>query len=203
MADVVLFHHVQGLTPGVQAIAQELESHGHTVHTPDFFDGVHPMDIDAGIGLVTELGESALTHRAIELVDSLPADLVYAGISWGAVLAQRFAQQRPGAIGAILLEGFVDLDAEWSFGPWPPSVPVQIHGMEQDPFFSGEGDLEAARKFTAGSGANVAELFTYPGSAHLFTDSSLPSHDARAFAQVMGHMTGFLARVDPRNPQHE
>jgi dienelactone hydrolase len=35
MAEVVLFHHVQGLTDGVLAFAGELRAGGHTVHTPD------------------------------------------------------------------------------------------------------------------------------------------------------------------------
>ena len=34
MAEVVLFHHAQGLTPGVVAFADELRFAGHIVHTP-------------------------------------------------------------------------------------------------------------------------------------------------------------------------
>ena len=50
--------------------------------------------------------------------------------------------------------------------------------MEADPFFVDDGDLEAARALVVGTDA--AELFLYPGSEHLFTDSSLPSYDAVA-----------------------
>lgn len=39
MAEMVLFHHAQGLTPGVAAFADELRRAGHTVHTPDLFEG--------------------------------------------------------------------------------------------------------------------------------------------------------------------
>jgi dienelactone hydrolase len=39
VAEVVLFHHAQGLTPGVAAFADGLRSAGHIVHTPDLFDG--------------------------------------------------------------------------------------------------------------------------------------------------------------------
>ena len=39
MAEVVLYHHVQGLTDGMQSFADELRAAGHTVHTPDLFDG--------------------------------------------------------------------------------------------------------------------------------------------------------------------
>ena len=39
MTEVVLFHHVRGLTEGVRRLADELRAGGHTVHAPDFFDG--------------------------------------------------------------------------------------------------------------------------------------------------------------------
>jgi esterase/lipase len=39
MAEVFLFHHAQGQTPGVLAFAHELRRAGHTVHAPDLFDG--------------------------------------------------------------------------------------------------------------------------------------------------------------------
>jgi dienelactone hydrolase len=39
MAEVGLFHHVQGLTPGVLAFADRLREAGHTVTAPDLFDG--------------------------------------------------------------------------------------------------------------------------------------------------------------------
>ncbi|WP_417235722.1 hypothetical protein [Arthrobacter sp.] len=100
-----------------------------------------------------------------------------------------------GALGVVLLESFVDLDAEWSFGPWPTAVPVQIHGMDNDPFFAREGDLEAAERFVNDQGEGLAELFTYPGDKHLFTDSSLPSHDPQARALVMERIKKFLADI--------
>ena len=40
-----------------------------------------------------------------------------------------------------------------------------------------------------------AELFLYPGDAHLFTDSSLPSYDAAATALVLERVLAFLARL--------
>ena len=39
MADVLLFHHIQGLTPGVVAFADDLRAAVHTVHVPDLFEG--------------------------------------------------------------------------------------------------------------------------------------------------------------------
>lgn len=195
MATIVLFHHVQGLTPGVQQMAAELRAAGHTVHPVDLFAGKLPKDVEAGIQLANKVGEDKIQQRVDKLFKNLPSELVYIGTSWGAALAQQCAQQRPGAVAAVLLESFVDLDAEWSFGPWPEGVPVQIHGMDQDPFFAKEGDLEAAQRFARNEGAGLAELFTYPGDKHLFTDSSLPSHDPQARALVMERIKKFLADV--------
>ncbi|WP_345472175.1 dienelactone hydrolase family protein [Glutamicibacter ectropisis] len=192
MATIVLFHHVQGLTPGVQAMAAELRAAGHTVHTLDLFAGKLPKDLEAGIRMANKLGEDKIQERVDKLFSKLPDELVYMGTSWGAALAQQCAQQRPGTVAAVLLESFVDLDAEWSFGPWPENVPVQIHGMDEDPFFAKEGDLEAAQNFVEGEGKDVAQLFTYPGNKHLFTDSSLRSHDPEARALVMGRVIKFL-----------
>ena len=39
MAEVLLFHHALGATEGVHAFASELRQAGHTVHTPDLFEG--------------------------------------------------------------------------------------------------------------------------------------------------------------------
>ena len=94
MAEVVLFHHVQGLTDGVRAFAGELSAGGHTVHTPDLFDGQRPATIDDGIALVQSIGDEVLTERADQAVAGLPEGLVYAGFSFGGATAQRFAQTR-------------------------------------------------------------------------------------------------------------
>jgi len=192
MATIVLFHHVQGLTPGVQAMAAQLRAAGHTVHTPDLYAGKLPKDFEAGMRMANKLSEDKIQERVDKLFSKLPEELVYIGTSWGAALAQQCAQQRPGTVAAVLLESFVGLDAEWSFGPWPENVPVQIHGMDEDPFFAKEGDLESAQNFVDGEGKDVAQLCTYPGNKHLFTDSSLRSHDPEARALVMERMIKFL-----------
>jgi dienelactone hydrolase len=195
MAEVVLFHHVQGLTNGVRAFAGELLAAGHTVHTPDLFDGQLPASIDEGIALVDSIGDEALMERANGVLAGLPAGLVYAGFSYGSGMAQRFARSRSGARGALLYEGCLPLTGEWGVGPWPGGLPVQIHGMDKDPFFALEGDLDAARELVKEVGPELGELFLYPGDQHLFTDSSLPSYDADATRQVVRHSREFLARV--------
>jgi dienelactone hydrolase len=195
MADVILFHHVQGLTDGVRAFAGQLRAGGHTVHTPDLFGGQRPASIDDGVAHVQAIGDEVLGGRADRAVAGLPAGLVYAGFSFGAATAQRLAQTRPGARGALLYEACIPITGEWAYGPWPAGVPVQIHGMDNDPFFALEGDLDAARELVQTAGPELAELFVYQGDRHLFTDSSLPSYDPNAAALVMQRSQEFLDRV--------
>jgi dienelactone hydrolase len=195
MAEVVLFHHVQGLTDGMRAFAERLGAGGHTVHTPDLFNGERPATVDDGIAYVQTVGDEVLGERADRVVAGLPEGLVYAGFSWGGATAQRFAQTRPGASGALLYEACIPLTGDWAFGPWPDAVPVQVHGMDADPFFALEGDLEAARELVETVGPGLAELFVYPGDRHLFSDSSLPSYDAGAAALVLQRSREFLGRV--------
>lgn len=195
MAEVIVFHHVQGLTDGVRAFASELRAAGHTVHTPDLFDGEKPATIDEGVAHTRSIGDAVLNARADRVVADLPEGLVYAGFSYGAGIAQRYAQTRPGALGALLYESCIPITGEWAFGPWPGGVPVQIHGMDKDPIFAMEGDLEAARELVETVGSELAELFLYPGDGHLFTDSSLPSYDPDATALVLQRSRDFLNRV--------
>ncbi|WP_129666168.1 dienelactone hydrolase family protein [Phytoactinopolyspora endophytica] len=195
MAEVVLFHHVQGLTDGIRAFADELRAGGHTVHTPDLFDGEKPASIDEGAAYAEGLG-GQIRKRADRFVADLPEELVYAGFSLGVVTAQRLAQTRPGARGALLYESCIPITGEWAFGPWPDGLPVQIHGMDQDPFFALEGDIDAARELVDTVGSELATLFVYPGDQHLFADSSLPSYDAEAATLVLQRSREFLDRLD-------
>lgn len=193
MVDVLLFHHAQGLTPGVLAFAEELRGAGHTVHTPDLLDGRLFDSIAEGMAYVDELGFEEIVARGARAAADLPAELVYAGFSLGEMPAQMLAQTRPGARGALLFYSCIPISGEWAFGPWPDGVPVQIHGMDADPVFVGEGDIDAAREIVAT--VPDAELFLYPGDQHYFADSSLPSYDADATALLTRRVLDFLDRV--------
>jgi dienelactone hydrolase len=188
MAEVVLYHHAQGLTPGVLTFADELRRAGHTVHTPDSYDGRTFDTLEAGIGYAQEIGFDEVLKRGIQAADELPAELVYAGFSLGVMAAQQLAQTRPGARGALFFHSCLPVS---EFGSsWPEGVPVQIHGMDADSFFVDEGALEAARALVAQ--ADDAELFLYPGDQHLFADSSLSSYDADATALLSQRVLDFL-----------
>src|SRR3972149_5322800 len=158
MAEVMLYHHALGLTPGVVAFADRLRGGGHTVQTPDLFDGRIFDKVEKGMGFVKELGFGEVIDRGERAVQGLSAELVYAGFSLGVVPAQKLAQTRAGARGARLFYSCVPVS---EFGSaWPKGVPVQVHAMDADPIFVGEGDIEAARALV--EEAEEAELFLYP-----------------------------------------
>jgi len=188
MAEVVLFHHAQGLTPGVIAFADELRRAGHTVHTPDLFEGRTFDSLEEGMRYAEEIGFPEVIGRGVRAVEGLPAELVYAGFSLGVLPAQMLAQTRPGARGALLFYSCVPV-SEFGSG-WPDGVPAQVHGMDADPIFVGEGDIDAARDLV--EQAKDAELFLYPGDQHYFADSSLPSYDPDATALLIRRVLDFL-----------
>ena len=191
MAEVVLFHHAQGLTRGVTAFADRLRERGHLVHTPDLLDGRTFPTLDAGMSYVEGLGFGEVLERGSRSVGEFTDRLVYIGFSLGVLPAQMLAQTRSGALGAVLCYSCVPVG---EFGPaWPAGVPVQVHGMDADPIFVGEGDLDAARALVAST--DQAELFLYPGEQHYFADSSLPSYDPAATALLLERVLALLDRV--------
>lgn len=191
MAEVLLFHHAQGLTRGVLAFADRLRQAGHTVHTPDLFDGRTFDTLEEGMAFVQELSFGEVLARGERAVAGLPDALVYVGFSLGVLPAQKLAQTRAGARGAIFMYACVPVT---EFGAaWQRDLPVQVHGMDADPIFVGEGDMDAARVLVAQ--AEHGALFLYPGNQHYFADSSLPSYDADATALLLERVLAFLDAV--------
>lgn len=191
MAELLLFHHAQGQTEGFLAFAAKLRAAGHTVHAPDLYGGRVFDTLDKGLAYADETGFGELIGQGVAAASTLPAGLVYAGFSLGVLPAQMLAQTRPGARGALLFHSCVPVT---EFGKsWPDGVPVQVHGMDADPLFTGEGDIDAARQLVATT--PDAELFLYPGDQHLFADSSLPSYDPAAAALLTGRVLAFLSAI--------
>jgi len=189
VTEVVLFHHAQGLTAGCEAFADRLRAAGHLVHLPDLYEGRTFSGLDAGVAHAEEVGFETIIERGRRAADGLPGELVYAGMSLGVLPAQSLAQTRPGARGALLLHGCVPPSALGS--PWPPGLPAQIHLMEGDEV--GAEDLEAARDMA--DDVASAELFVYPGEAHLFTDRTLTAYDDGAATLVEERVLRFLGAV--------
>ena len=192
MAEVLLFHHAHGLTPGVREFAETLTRAGHAVHLPDLYEGRVFDSLDDGLAYAKEVGFGSIMERGRASADGLPSELVYAGFSLGVMAAQLLAQTRPGAKGALLFHSCLPVS---EFGDaWPQGVPVQIHGMDADPFFADEGDLDAARALVETT--TDAELFLYPGDQHLFADSSLPSYDEEAASLLTERVLRFLDAIE-------
>ena len=173
----------------MHAIADALRDAGHTVHT-DFFEGRTFASLDDGFAALKAKGRTPRTSGPTSSrvpcrrTSSTPA-------SRSASCPRSASPSRPGARGAVFLESCAPVSA---FGEaWPAGVPVQVHGMDADPFFAGDGDVDNARELVAQ--ADDGELFVYSGDAHLFTDSSLPSSDPAATASVLSRMLAFLGRV--------
>jgi dienelactone hydrolase len=199
VSEILLFHHALGLTAGVLDIAAQFRSAGHAVHVPDLFDGRVFASIEDGVGYAEEIGFGALIERGVRIAAGLPTDLVYAGISLGVLPAQQLAQTRAGAKAALFFESCVPV-SEFGDG-WPAGLPVQIHGMDADPCFAGEGDIDSARALVATAGESArAELFVYPGDQHLFSDNTLPSFDAAATATMLDRVSQFLADLAENHP---
>ena len=192
MTEIVLFHHLLGLTPGVEAFADHFRAAGHIVHTPDQLEGKTFDAYDAALGNAKEIGFDTITQRALTSAELLPQRVVYAGFSMGAMAAQELLQTSTEALGGVLLHGFGA--PKLLPGQWPGSTPVQYHTMDADPFALEDGDIVAAEE-VASSHSNL-ECFLYPGANHLFTDSSRPEYDPRATEQVLARVLEFLERAD-------
>ena len=188
MTSVVLFHHAQGLTDGVRRFADRLSAAGHRVSVPDLYEGATFPTVQDGVAHAEKIGFDVIIERGAAAVTDLPADLVYAGFSLGVMPAQKLAQTRPGARGALLLHSAVPAA---HFGPWPATVALQMHLTEQDPW--AEEDLPAAEELARE--VPGAELFLYPGSGHLICDDSLDDHDPAATDLIVERSLAFLERV--------
>jgi dienelactone hydrolase len=188
VAEVLLFHHAQGLTPGCLSFADRLRTAGHVVHVPDLYEGRSFADLDDGVAYADVVGLDEIIERGRLAADSLPSEIVYAGFSLGSLPAQMLAQTRPGARGALLFHG-CNPTSEFG-GPWPEGVPLQIHTMDADEWV----ELDVARELV--EEIERAELFLYPGDRHLFADDSLADYDQEAAALLRQRVLSFLDGID-------
>jgi dienelactone hydrolase len=182
MAEVVVFHHSLGLTDSVRRFAEALREAGHTVHTPDIYDGRTFETIEEGMAHAEELGfPMGVVGRGRAAAAGLPADVFYVGFSLGVMIAQSLAQTKPGARGAVLVYAALPL-GEWGDNwpaDWPDGVPLQIHMTEGD---EDEGIAKALVEAVPG-----AELYSYPGPEHMFAEQ-----DEQAAALLRQRVLEFL-----------
>ena len=198
MAEVVIFHSVLGLRPGLIAAADRLRAAGHTVYTPDLFDGEVFDDLESGMRKEEALGDREISRRAEEAVAGLPERLVFAGFSMGIAHAEVLAATRPGALGVVLVHGAVPVSVlreYFGIERWPEGVPVQVHYAADDPWVEVEGEVAPLGEDVRGAGA-IFEEYAYPGSGHLFTDPDLAEYDPASSEEVWERMLAFLDRID-------
>ncbi|MEY9876414.1 dienelactone hydrolase [Streptacidiphilus sp. MAP12-33] len=195
MAQIVLFHSTYGLRPAVHAAAERLRAAGHTVHTPDLFDGRTFDDVESGLAYRDEITREELLHRAVKAVAPLLGTdgpgLVYAGFSLGGAIAQNLALADDRALGLLLLHGTSDIADDAA-----TSIPVQLHVAEPD-VYETEDWLNAWYLRMLRAGADV-EIHRYRGAGHLFTDPELHDYDAQAADRTWAAALDFLAELDER-----
>ncbi|MGF1430114.1 dienelactone hydrolase family protein [Kitasatospora sp. LaBMicrA B282] len=192
MAQILLLHSAYGLRPAVHAAADRLREAGHTVHTPDLFEGKTFDDIEAGMSWRESIGNDELLRRAVGAAAPLltgGARLVYAGFSLGGALAQNLALADEQALGLLLLHGTSDLREDAS-----TEIPVQLHMAEPDPFESDDW-VNTWYLLMCRAGADV-EVHRYRGAGHLFTDPELPDYDEAASETAWAASLAFLAELD-------
>ena len=191
MAEVVLFHHVLGLTPGILSLAERLRANGHTVHAPDMYEGRVFSTLEEGMAHVKAIGFGEVAAGGARAVEGMVTNLVDMGYSLGVMPAQNLAQNRAGARGAVLIAAC--MPTEEFGGTWPADVPVQVHAHANDPEFDNGYDLPTAQAVVE-EAAN-GQLFLYPGDKHFFADSSTDEYDAEATDQMVEHLLALLGRV--------
>ena len=82
-----------------------------------------------------------------------------------------------------------DVPIEMFGDTWPAGVPVQFHIAEKDEW----REAGVVEEFVSRVGeVTSAELFEYPGSAHLFTDSGLGEYDPGSAQLVITRALQFL-----------
>jgi dienelactone hydrolase len=187
MAEIMFFHHSGGLTVGVRSFADTLRAAGHTVHTPDLFEGRTFADVSDGVAYAESLGEQFFARRAAAAAEDMPSEVVYGGASFGAARAAEQVLTRPGALAAFFLYGAVA--PSWWEESWPAGVPAQAHQAETDPW----REVETEQEFLAA--VPGAELFVYPTAGHLFAENAHPDYDAASAELATQRVLTFLAAI--------
>lgn len=185
MAQIVLFHHSQGLTEGLRFLARRLEAVGHRVHTPDFFSGKVFSRPDEGLAFAGMVGHDAMEELAKRTAREHKGVDTVIGFSLGAFAAQLLAQEVRSVQRCVLVGGA--LDPRELQGDWRHGVALSIHLAQPDDWINHD-DLDALIKR-----AHQAEVHTYRGVGHMFADPSHPDYDADAADLFEERLVDWLA----------
>lgn len=172
IAEIILFHHAQGLTEGLREMAERIRAAGHVVHTPDMYSGVVFGRLDEGLAFASRIGHDAIEEVARRAARQHPHSDTVIGFSLGAFPAQLLAQERKKIHGLVLVAGGLpprDLGGEWRV-----DVRLSVHAADPDDWIPA-GSLETLLRR-----ARAPHVHRYPGIGHMFVDPSSPDYDADA-----------------------
>ncbi|MFJ1764343.1 dienelactone hydrolase family protein [Amycolatopsis sp. NPDC088138] len=184
MVNIVVFHSVLGLRLVELGAAERLRAAGHHVVTPDLYAGSTASTLEEGFALMDHVGWTAISARAADAVRDLPADAVLLGVSMGCGVVQSVLPDRPAAAGVVLLHALGAIPASARDG-----LPVQVHVADPDPI-APPAEVAAWRAVNP-----AAEVFTYPGAGHFYTDAEAPDHDETASALTWQRVLDFLRKL--------
>ena len=100
---VAVFHSALGLRPGLLQWVDCLRAAGHSVSSPDLYEGDVFDDAAGAIAKIQELGFDEILVRSRRAVADLPHEMAYIGFSNGGACAELVAATRPGARGVVLI----------------------------------------------------------------------------------------------------
>jgi dienelactone hydrolase len=188
MAQVVVFHSAYGLRQAEADTAACLRAAGHDVSTPDLYDGRTASTMDAALALMDAVGWEVICARARQALEVVPQTAVLAGFSMGAGVIGSVWDQRRAAAGVVLLHGIAPIPASAR-----PGLPVQVHLAGDDPF----APRQAVARWQAGAtrAGLAAQVFTYPGAGHFYTDPCLADYHPASAGQTWQRVTAFLSAL--------
>lgn len=189
MPKIALFHSVLGVRAGVHDAAARLSGAGHDVRVVDQYDGRSFDDYVEADRFARSLGYPHLMQRALDAVADLEDGFVAMGFSNGGGMSEFVATQRKVA-GVVMVAGALPL-AMLGVDAWPAGTAAQVHYTREDPFRNEEW-LEAVEGSVRTAGAPLESFTDYPGTGHLFTDTSLPQeYDAESAELAWGRILAF------------
>lgn len=189
MVHVVFFHSVLGLRSAELLGAERLRRAGHDVATPDLFDGATASSIDAGFGLLDEIGWGTVVRRARRALADLPEDTALLGVSMGTGVVSDVWAERPATAAVVLLHAAAEIPGGARAG-----LRVQLHAAEPDEF-APAGRVAALRQAAGDIGVDL-EVFRYPGAGHFYTDRELGDHDPAAAELTWRRVLRFLGEIE-------
>lgn len=187
MADVIVFHHAQGCTPGVRSFGERLVAAGHRVIVPDLYDGQTFESLDDGVAYAESIGFDTLLEHGAAIAATTDGPFATVGFSLGVLPAQHLAQTHSRAVGAVLCHAAIPLGT--FADTWPAGVALQLHAAPNDRW----GDFDDAEALAAA--VPGAELFADDTTAHLVADPGLPDHDPVIAELIMERTLAFLASL--------